>query len=517
MTNASSASRLASLRDAVFITAATYLTTGLGLLVSTMAARSLGPETYGKYAYLVWLSGLLVTCSNHGLGISGIRFVSEYLGRGQADVARRIHGWLLHWQGVSTVAVLALFSATCWYMPLAGWETQRPLMLGVILFGVGAKAAYLFDVSIAKGHKLFKIEAITNSTMSLIYAASVAMMAWLNADLSSFAIGFGVVSFLHIIMVRLLMRNHGIQADKQACPPEVIERIKPHLAWTVVLVAVGTLSNKTLETFILGTWIGPAEVGYFTIAATLTKGGIDVLSSALTAMLMPMMAHAYGEGGVQRVNIILRDSVRYFLFFGLVIGGIGVLWAEPGVLLLYGHRYDAVIPALQAMVIVGGLTLPEGAFGALLSTTDHQKLRATIVGLSAVISAASAIILVPTQGLTGALWSVAITRFVILLITGAAIRRALQTSFPYAQLLRLLASAVVAGALSWGLLWLLGHHVAAQLASGLVYLGAFLTMTIWLQAWTRKDAEVLTALAERKPKLFGRLTPRLRRWTNDLP
>ena len=507
--------RLASLRDALFITAATYVTTVMGLVVSTIIARHLGPDDFGKYSYLIWMSGLLVVFCNHGLGISGIRFVSEYMGRAQEQLARQIHGWLHKWQQISTLLVLLVFTAASWWIPMAGWEYQRGLLLAILIIGVASKASYLFDVSIAKGYKKFSVEALTNTVMSLAYAAGVGVLALADASLNDYAIFFGVVSFLHICMVWWLMKKNGIKADKTPCPPDVIERIRPHMAWTVVLVAVATLSNKTIETFLLGTQIGAREVGYFTIATTLTKGGIDLLSSALTAMLMPIMAHAYGSGGAEKVNEILGDSVRYFLFFGLIIGGAGLIWSAPGIHILYGHQYEAVVPVLQVMVIVGGLTLPEGAFGALMSTTDNQKLRAGIATLSVVISAIAAFLLVPRYGLVGALVSHASTRVAIFLVTAVWIKRALKVTYPLGHLFRLCASAAMAGAMSWALM---PHQPAlwTQILMGLLYIVLLVTGSILLKAWKAKDAEIALMVAARKPRLFGALMPRLERWARTL-
>ncbi|MDI1261169.1 oligosaccharide flippase family protein [Aquabacterium sp.] len=507
--------RLASLRDALLITAATYVTTVMGLVVSTIIARSLGPEDYGRYSYLIWMSGLLVVFCNHGLGISGIRFVSEYLGRGQQQIARQIHGWLNKWQQISTLLILLVFTIASWWLPMAGWEHHRTLLLSILIIGVASKAAYLFDVSIAKGHKKFSVEALTNTVMSLVYAAGVGLLALGKADLNDYAIFFGAVSFLHICMVWWLMRKNGISPDYTPCPPDLIQHIKPHIAWTVVLVAVATLSNKTIETFLLGTQVGAKEVGYFTIATTLTRGGIDLLSSSLTAMLMPIMAHAYGAGGSEKVNTILSDSIRYFLFFGLIIGGAGLIWSEPGIAILYGSQYQAVTPVLQVMVVVGGLTLPEGAFGALMSTTDNQKLRAGIATLSVLISAIAAFVLVPKFGLTGALVSHASTRVIIFLVTAIWIRKSLNVTFPISHIVRLCLAAMIAGTACW---LLMPHHpaVLTQIGIGFVYIFILLGGTIVLKAWKAKDADMALMLAAKKPRLFGPITPWLTRWAGSL-
>lgn len=507
--------QLTTLKNVLLITVSTYVSTAMGLLVSTIIARNLDPHAYGQYAYLAWLSGLLVIFSNHGLGISGIRFVSEYLGRGDRETAAQIHAWLAHWLKISALIVTGTFALVCWRIPLAGWETNIALLLSIVVVSAWAKSSFLFDISIAKGHKLFHVESITNTVMSLLYAGGVALIAFLNGNLQTYAVFFGVISAMHVVMVKRMMRKSGISQAASHPSADVLARVKPHLWWTIMLIAVATLSNKSVEIFLLGVHVGPAEVGYFTIAATLTRGGIELLSSSLTATLMPSMAHAYGSGGMTKVNDILSDAVRHFLFFGLVICGVGTLWAEPGVHILYGERYQPVTVALQVMVLIGGLTLPEGAFGALLSTTDHQRLRASIAGLSLLISAAAAFMLVPRWGLNGALISYGITRTLIFLVTAVSIKLALGAKLPLRELGRQLIAALTGGLASWA--WVSAWPDAwSHVIAGVVYLVVFLAATVVLGAWRAKDAEILLAIAERKPAWFGRASPHIRRWAAGL-
>src|SRR5690606_38965047 len=157
---------------------------------------------------------------------------------------------------------------------------------------------------------------------------------------------------------------------------------------------------------------------FFAIATALTRGGIDLLSSTLTTMLMPMMGRAYGQGGLSKVNEILADAGRYFLFVSVILAGLGALWAALGTPSIYGAHYEPVINVLRVMMLVGGLTLSESAFGALLSTTDHQKLRAGVSVLSLIISMVTCVALVPRFGLLGAVAAHAITRGLVLLVMG---------------------------------------------------------------------------------------------------
>lgn len=508
--------RLVALKAAALIATSTYVTTALGLIVSVIIARSLGPKDYGQYAYLLWLSGLLVTFGNHGLGISGIRFVSESLGRDQPDEARNVHGWLQRQQRWSLLAVLSCFTVGVFAFHPVGWQESIGLLVGVCIVSVIAKVVFLFDISIAKGYSRFSVEALTNMVMSLLYAAGVLALGMWHASLSTFALFFALISACHVVMVSYLLRKEGIAPGQGECSPELMTRLKPHLAWTVVLVVVGTLSNKTIETFLLSTLIGPAEVGFFAIATALTRGGLDLLSSALTTMLMPMMGHAYGKGGMSKVNEILSDAVRYFLFVGLILAGIGSLWAALGISIMYGDRYEPVINVLRVMMLVGGLTLSEAAFGALLSTTDHQKLRAGVSILSLTVSILASIALVPKYGLLGAVAAHAITRILILLIMGAGLMKMLRITLPARELLRLGAAAGCAALLVLPLLWV-SHSPVMQFVAGVVYLLAFIATTVVFRAWQAKDALLLLSIIERKPKIFGSITPWLRRWTSSLP
>jgi O-antigen/teichoic acid export membrane protein len=508
--------RLTALKAAALIATSTYVTTALGLLVSVVVARSLGPKDYGQYAYLLWLSGLLVVFGNHGLSITGIRFVSETLGRGEPDEARNVHQWLRRQQWLSILGVLVGFVGLIMVWHPAGWQASMSLLIGVLIVSVVAKAIFLFDISIAKGYSRFSVEAVTNMVMSLLYAVGVGILGLMHADLATFSIFFAIISAGHVVMVSRLLRKEGIAPGTGQCSPELLTRLKPHLAWTVVLVLVVTLSNKTIETLLLSALTGPEEVGFFAIATALTRGGVDLLSSTLTTMLMPMMAHAFGAGGMRKVNVILSDAVRYFLFVGLILAGLGTLWAALGVSVMYGHRYEPVVNVLRVMMLAGGLTLSESAFGAVLSTTDHQKLRAGVSILAVIVSAITACILVPLYGLAGAVAAHAISRVLVLLIMGTGLVRMLHVTFPVRELLRLMASALGAALLVLPLLWI-SSSPWMQFCGGLVYLVAFVTATMQLRAWQAKDGQLLLSLIQRKPQVFKRVTPWVERWAQSLP
>lgn len=508
--------RGAALKAALLMTGSTYVTYALGLVINALIARNVGPTEFGQYSYLVWLSGVLVILSNNGLTSSGIRFVAECVGRDDPQSARLVHGWLRVRQLFSLVLVCVVFLiALPWFKP-AEWAGQLALVIGVVLVSTIAKTSYLFDTSMGKGYGRFDIEAKSTVAMSLLNTVAVLALVLLKAPVEAYLILFACISAGYGLFAAVMLARDDMRPAYGPLDAGLLKRLRPHVFWTVILLAVFLLSNKTVETFLLNAVVGAKEVGYFTIAAALTRGGVDLLSSGLTTVLMPIMGHAYGAGGVDRVKVILSDSVRYFHFLGFLLAGVGLLWADAAIQILYGSQYEPVIAVFRVMVVVGGLTLAEGAFGALLSTTDNQKLRAWFASFSGGITAVAAIILVPRYGLAGAVIAHAASRLLVFVAAMIMISRVMSLRLPLRELGLLLGAALAAGAISGALFYAL-PSLWTHLAAGLLYAVLFIALSVWLRAWKHKDAQQLLNLMNRFPRVFARVQPRVAAWAERLP
>ncbi|MGY0652333.1 lipopolysaccharide biosynthesis protein [Luteimonas sp. A537] len=485
----------------MMVTGSTYITYALGMLTSIVIARTLGPDDFGRYAYVVWLAGLLVLVANNGITTTAIRFVSESLGRGSEVVAGSVHGWLLRRQLASAALVAVAFLVFLPQFKPTGWEREGlGLFAAATLVAGMCKAWFIFDVSIAKGHGHYGIEAGATVAMSLFNIAAVLLLLWTGAGLESYVVLFAVVGAGHAIAGRSLRRRAVLLPNHTPLDAVLKPRVRSHLWWTVLLVLAWALGNKSIETWLLNRTVGAAAVGYFAIAAALTRGGIDMLSSGLGTVLMPMMSHAYGSGGGERAGVIVAGAVRYYAALGLLLAGAGALAAPALVVLLYGDAYGAVVLPLQVMVVVGGLTLAEGAFGALLSTTDNQKLRVGFVVLSLVVTASLAIYMVPRHGLAGAVLAHAVSRMLVFAVTWVGITRLLALRMPWRELLRLMAAAATALLPALVLVRVLPGSWGGLVAAT-AYVLVYVVASVGYRAWRRDDARILAGLGQRYPRL----------------
>lgn len=496
-------------RSVLLVTGSTYVNYAVGLIVSTAIARSLGPSDFGRYSYLVWLAGILVIFSTNGLTASGMRFVSECVGRGDVGGARDVNGWLLRRHYISLALVAVGFAIATPYLEPAGWQGQLWTFAFLAFFSAAAKADFLFRSSIAKGYGIFSVEAATTNILALASLAGVLVLAAMRQPLYAYLCLYGAVSICHPVLTRIFVRRLHIEPTFGPLEPALAAKINNHFGWTIGLTVVAALSNKTIETFLLNRWSGSEAVGFFVIAGTLTRGGIDLLSSGLNSVLLPMMAHAFGGGGLAQANAILANSVRYFLFLGLLLAGTVVLWATPIVELMYGTAYDPAIMALRVMIVVGGITIVDGAFGAMLSTTDNQSVRVKAGVLYVVITAIAALALIPHYGLLGAVAAHAISRITGCLAVGTVLVRTLKVELPYAEILRLFIAAAI-GLAAAALVLLLDGGPIGQIGAGVAYSVAYLGSTIPLRLWREQDIRIVSLIAARLPVIRG-IAARLQR------
>jgi O-antigen/teichoic acid export membrane protein len=493
------------------VTIATYLTYAIGLLSNAIVARALDPADFGRYSYLVWLCGWLVLLINNGLTTSAIRFVAELLGSGSLPAAQRAHGYLSRLSRYSEALVLIGFAALAWIIRPAEWRSAMPVFVGVVLVSALAKSRYLFDISIAKGYGQFQVEPYSSVAVGCLTMLSWVALYQLHAPLTAFVVVFGISSVAFPLVAALQLRRAGVFPAAGPLEPEILARLRRHLQWTTLLAGVAVFANKSIEVFFLNASHGPTDVGFFTIGAALTRGGIDLLTSGLMTVLMPVMSNAFGRGGEEQVNHIFNDAVRLFAFAGLLAAGVGFYLAGPTVELLYGPFYRPAVPAFQVMVLVSGLTLGDAALGALLSTTDRQRSRAVLVALQVAITIVFAGALIPPFGLVGAVAAHAGSRLLGFALMFGWITRTHSAQPPFGQLLRLALAAAGAAGAAWASTKILPGLTGCVLAAA-VYGLLLPPLSLLARCWTKADfVWFARALQSHVPKAV-----RLHRLTVDL-
>jgi O-antigen/teichoic acid export membrane protein len=236
----------------------------------------------------------------------------------------------------------------------------------------------------------------------------------------------------------------------------------------------------------------------------LTKGATYLLAGALSSVLLPAMSRAFGVGGGGSVVRMLTESIRFYWFIGLAIAGMGVAVAPGAVRLLYGHQYEAAVPAVVVNLMVSGFVLISAAFNAFQTSSDQQGDRIKIAALTLCVNAVAALLLVPAFGLAGALGSLAVTKVASVCLSWLFVRHTEGMSMPASSMVRVFMAALAAVVLAGGFDMVV-HGRFAFLGAGAVFVIGYLLCSVVLRAWTRSDFELVATVAGHAGKAGRRI------------
>lgn len=477
--------RLSIVRNAAISSVGTYFEYALGLVTSVWIARTLGPTEYGYYSFIVWLCGWMLIANNHALTTSSIKFLAEARGRGDTSGAQAICAYLLRVQTFSGGAVVALFLLSMLLAQPDEWRGSSTWIIPMVVIAVVARAGFGMRVAIAKGFERFELEAIAVVMVGFLTVAMVLTAAGRTHDFKVFFLIYTIGSVLLNVTLRIGLRSRHIIPTHAPLPEALHARLKRHLLSTGIMIVILSVSTRTIETLLLKATASSAELGFFAISGTLTKGAVDVLASGLSATLLPAMARSFGRDTRLRRGM-LGDSIRFFAFLGFGLAGAGLLVTPAIVHLMYGLRFEPAVQATQISLLIAGCALLVAPINAFQTTSDLQSDRIRIASISLAVNLVAGVLLVPQWGLFGALATYGFARLAYIAAAIGFFHHRAPGHFPTRAVCSMLCAAVISAVVAaFASRQLTG--MAAAIAGGALFTVLYVVASVLSRCWYRAD------------------------------
>lgn len=488
--------RIALLRNVALVAAAGHVEAAVGLIAGVVIARTLGPADFGHYAFSIWLCGVLIMVGNNALPTSSIKFLAEARGAERPDVAAALLHRFARWQFFSSAIVIIVFGAGVLVWPLSDWRDSLPLMVGIAAVAVWARAGFWMRGALGKGYEMFVPENVTLIITAALNLLLILILAWRGASVTEFFAVYAVLGVFANVVVRAMLSRADVTARPGPIPEELYLRLRHHLVLTGILMLLTTATNRAVEMTLLKIHVSSETVGYFAIAATLTKGAVDLLVGGMSAVLLPAMSRRHGSGGANSLASIFAESTRLYWFLGLAIAGLGLTVSEGLIHLLYGARYEGAIAPLMWHLVIIGLVVVHGSAAAVLTASDRQLDRIRVIVCAFVVNLVLGLVLIPRYGLSGAVASYGLTQVFCMLFTMWYARRRIKSKLPLAAMARLALAATVATSLSYATVHLLGGELAF-VAGAAVFTLFYVALSVLLRTWRAADFETIASVMAR--------------------
>lgn len=372
------------------------------LFASVIVARSLGPVDMGLYSYVMWLIRLVAALSNLGLPAALTKYTSEYLGRGDAGMARHLAWRLLRVRFVTTGMACCVASLVCWLWLPAIFHTGAVVLVLGILAGQTSLEAFMATL---EGAQRFDRIAKIALAGALSQVGFVALAARLHMGVNGMlAAGMGAVCVACFLAFSNAKRGlgPGLPAPSISDCEYAFQRARRFSVTISCLILLDMIVWQRSEVFFLKRWLTLPEIAFYGIAFSIAQN-IGEASTPFTGVLLPLYSGIFGNRGVgKELAVAYNRSIKYVQMLMAPLCVFCAIAAGPLVRLLYGPNYLPMVPVLQVLLVSLAVTSMCHAGSALVQATENQGPVVKYGTAIAILNIALDCILIPKAGALGA-------------------------------------------------------------------------------------------------------------------
>jgi len=429
----------AAARDAMLVLVAQGVGTAIALATDALLFRRLSLPERGFFSAALALQSVLLILCDLGVSLTTVRVGAEYYARGLVQEAHLVFRRALVTRiilGFGVAALAFFFSHALVEYPLhAGkrmalvWSAASAIVgISMIAWGVDVAQArrkfgnYLatqLAAAVIRGWILITmITRMSSPDADTLSSASADMLMWGVAAAACLA---GILS---VVMQREVLESPKISDTSHDAVLAELSRFSGYAAATVVLAGLGGY----VELLLIQPMLGAESTAVYDGARRLAML-LPLISTATTTVLLPRAA---ALNSIQACQEYSAKALRVSLPLAFAAaGGLAVLGSVL-VPLFWGDKYDASIPLLRWLCFGFFFNVLFNPLSLVLYPLRRENLLLGLNALSIVLSLALGFLLIPRFGPSGAAWSVAAVKVLVMLLCGVAVWWSLKNPHPQA-------------------------------------------------------------------------------------
>lgn len=392
-----------------------------GAILIVVLARLLEPDGYGLLFLAISILGVVQLFSKLGVAKSAARYISEYKETDPGQIPHILRFALFLNLATITVTCVVFYLFHVEIAILVGEIDLIPLLLLGILF-IAFGTLTLFGRTILQGFEAIQASALLHATdrgTRVIFAVGFVLL------------GYGAVGALAGYIVATVVTSVGglgyiyLREYRGQIRGSIEQGLRRRISeYTIPLTATSTANvlDKRVDTILVGFFIGPVGVAYYTLGKQITQF-VETPASALGFTISPTYGSLKANDEVDKASRLFETAfVNLLLIYIPVAVGL-ILVAEPTIQLFFGTEYLGAVPVLQVLAIYAALQSIGHIIDNGLDFLGHAKFRAIAKGVTGVMNVVLNIILIPLIGVVGAAIATVITASLYRLLNGYILYR----------------------------------------------------------------------------------------------
>ncbi|MEB3217226.1 MAG: flippase [Nostocales cyanobacterium 94392] len=374
---------------------------GLAFMVQLVAARLLGLENYGNYAYvLAWMT-MMSILGMIGFDTATLRFVSEY-------VEKQEWGKLLGFLRFSKRVVLIASVGAAFCLSFAAWLFKDNLSVELLYgFWIASLLLIVQNFAMLQENRLLALRNVLLGQLPLavlrpffILVGCIGIAVWVS--------NLGVAIFIAVALAASVLSLGVISVFLKQTLPSQLKGVTEssnskywlQTALTMTLISSVHIIISQSDVVMVGALVGAKETGLYSVANRLASLLVFTLI-AVNSVLASQASALYAKQSLKELQRIVSLGIKFVFFSTLPIAIVYIIWGSQ-VLRLFGEEFSASYSILIVLTLGQLVNALSGPVALLLNMTGHQNDTAKILMLTATVNITLNAILIPKYGAMGA-------------------------------------------------------------------------------------------------------------------
>lgn len=377
---------------------------GLGFLFSVVIARLFGAEGTGLYYLALAVAMVAMVIGRLGLDNVIVRFVASNATQKNWPQVAGVYRQSMWLSGsLSFFVAVFIFITAPWVANVIFSNPDLTAFLRIMSFGIAPGALVILHAQALMAVGRPAIAAVVQATgisfLNILLIYPLSHLFSLRGLAATYAI-----TQVALLLVGWLLWRHvvpQIRGVRGRFDHRVLIRTALPLLW----VASANLIMQWTDTFMLGIWTTPEDVGIYGVVvrtATLTS----FILIAVNSVVAPKFAAMYAERDSLALGRLARDVSRLASLLGLPFLAVLTVFSQQ-VLSVFGPEFIVGAAALIILSIGQFINVATGSVGYLLMMTGHEKAMQHITIGAALLNILLNVLLIPILGILGAAISTA--------------------------------------------------------------------------------------------------------------
>lgn len=368
---------------------AQIISTFISLVTSMIITRSLGPQGKGVYTLLVLIISMIASFGTLGMGTANIYFVGK-----KRNVEDIVSNSFL----VSSIVGAAVIMSSFFFLNHIVTFVENivgPWVVLAMFFTLPFRFASFFMVEVILGQnriRIYNIYNILGGILNLIFLGLIWSLT--NDTITAALLAYLLTPFGLLLFTLVQVRKEvaiKLRINLSLLKESLIFGLKAHLG-----TILGYLIYR-VDMFLIGFFMGPKEVGYYSIAVGLAEL-IWYVPDSVATVLFPKVVSNEGGNNNRTTSTLCRNSI-----FILIVFASGVfLLGKPAIIILYGYTFKPSIAPLW-LLLPGIVAMGIDRILSCHITGSGKPLVPTYaISISLIVNILLNLILIPRWGIEGA-------------------------------------------------------------------------------------------------------------------